>query len=289
MASEATQNEAEAAAAASTEPLPQIRIARPHTAIDWATVLGLFFSVGVIFLAIWVGQSNASFFNVPSLLIVVVGTLCATSISYSTDELKRAWSIIAHSMARKVYYPSDLARTLISLSIVARKKGVLALSTYDKELRHDPFLSKAIQMVVDGYTPADIQRLLGQEIEAQIERHKRTASITLRASEVAPAMGLIGTLVGLVQMLADLENPESIGPSMAVALLTTFYGAILGTIVMAPLAVKLKKNSADEAMIKTLITIAALSIANQENPRRLEMLLNSELPPSLRINYFDAR
>ena len=125
------------------------------------------------------------------------------------------------------------------------------------------------------------------EVEVLAERHKRSASIARRASEVAPAMGLIGTLVGLVQMLADLENPETIGPAMAVALLTTFYGAILGTVVLASIAVKLEKNSADETLIKTLVTIAATSIARQDNPRRLEMMLNSELPPSERIRYFD--
>ena len=100
-------------------------------------------------------------------------------------------------------------------------------------------------------------------------------------------MGLIGTLIGLVQMLADLQNPETIGPSMAVALLTTFYGAILGTAVLAPMAAKLERNSNDEAMIHTLVLIAMSSISRQDNPRRLEMLLNSELPPNHRIRYFD--
>ena len=129
--------------------------------------------------------------------------------------------------------------------------------------------------------------MMTQEIDSLVERHKRSAGIMKRASEIAPAMGLIGTLVGLVQMLADLQNPDSIGPAMAVALLTTFYGAILGTIIMAPMAVKLEKNSSDEVMIKTLILTAATSISRQENPRRLEMLLNSDLPPKEQINYFD--
>ena len=144
-----------------------------------------------------------------------------------------------------------------------------------------------MQMVVDGYSAEDIKRLVSQETDALLERHKRSASITRRASEVAPAMGLIGTLVGLVQMLADLENPEAIGPAMAVALLTTFYGAILGTIIMAPLSIKLEKYSYEQALSKTMIMTAAISIAAQENPRRLEMLLNAELPPSERITYFE--
>ena len=128
---------------------------------------------------------------------------------------------------------------------------------------------------------------MGQEVDALLERHRRAASIIRRGSEVAPAMGLIGTLVGLVQMLAQLDDPSSIGPAMAVALLTTFYGAILGTIVLGPLSGKLERNSNSEAMIKNLVLTAMGSIARQENPRRLEMLLNSELPPDKRIRFFD--
>ena len=120
-----------------------------------------------------------------------------------------------------------------------------------------------------------------------VERHRRSASILRRAAEISPAMGLIGTLIGLVQMLANLSDPESIGPAMAVALLTTFYGAILGTAVLSPMAAKLERNSNEEAMLRSMVMIAMSSIARQDNPRRLEMLLNSELPPSKRIKYFD--
>ncbi len=271
----------------SAGPLPKVTIEVPYTKIDLATILGLIFTFGFIAGAILIGKSNANFFNVPSLMIVLFGTMTATAISYTGDELARAWKIIAKSMFRQIQDPSRLANSLIDLSVVAKKKGILALSQFDKELEKDPFLQSAMQMVIDGYQPDEIKRLLSLRVEALAARHKRSASITRRASEIAPAMGLIGTLVGLVQMLADLENPETIGPAMAIALLTTFYGAILGTIVMAPLAVKLEKNSADETLIKMLISVAATSIARQDNPRSLEMLLNSELPPAERIQYFD--
>lgn len=290
MASDAGQNQAqqtEEDQATSSLPMPQINLQAPRTKLDLATLLGIFGSIALIAAAISMSESNASFLDVPSILIVILGTIASTSISFTGDELVKAWAVFRKSMVRRVYNPSSLAKNLVALAIVARKKGVLALSIYDRDLRRDPFLARAMQMVVDGYQAADIQRLLGQEIESLIERHKRSASIALRASEIAPAMGLIGTLVGLVQMLADLENPETIGPAMAVALLTTFYGAILGNVILSPLAVKLEKNSKDEAMVKTLISIAAISMAKQENPRRIEMLLNSELPPSDRINYFN--
>lgn len=268
-------------------PMPVVSIPRPSSKTDLATILGLIFAIGLIIGAIALGSSNANFFNIPSVMIVLLGTAAATAVSYSAAELKQAGSIITHSIVQKKWNPAALASNLVSLSVVAKKKGVLALTNYSAELRKNPFLDKSFQMVVDGFNSEDIEFLLTQELEAEIERHKRSASITRRASEVAPAMGLIGTLVGLVQMLADLENPETIGPAMAVALLTTFYGAILGTIIMAPLAVKLEKRSSDEALMKNMVKIAAISIARQENPRKLEMLLNSELPPAERIRYFD--
>ena len=267
-------------------PLPDITIPRPKKTADLATILGAFFAIGLIVVAIIMGQSNASFFNAPALSIVLGGTIAATAISYTLSELRSAGHVIAHTVIRKAYNPSAYAKSLMDIAVVARKHGILAVSQYENELNKNPNLKSVMQLVIDGYQPEDIERMLQQEIAALAERHKRSASMSRRASEVAPAMGLIGTLVGLVQMLADLENPEKIGPAMAVALLTTFYGAILGTVIMAPLSVKLEKNSADEILIRTLIATAALSIARHENPRRLEMLLNSELPPSEQINYF---
>ncbi len=273
--------------ATDTGPLPIVSIPRAELRLDLATILGLIFAFGLIAGAIFMGSSNANFFNVPSLMIVLFGTMAATAVSYTPEELKYVGSLIGQSSLQRLWNPSALASNLVSLSVIAKKKGVLALSNYDGELQKNIFLHRSFQMVIDGFNADDVEFLLAQELEAGLERHKRSASVTRRASEVAPAMGLIGTLVGLVQMLADLENPETIGPAMAVALLTTFYGAILGTIVMAPLAVKLEKRSNDEALIKNLIKITAVSIARQENPRKLEMLLNSELPPAKRIRYFD--
>jgi chemotaxis protein MotA len=278
-----TQNIADAASAA----LPVVDVPQVRKALDLATVFGLIFSLALIGGAIAMGSSNANFFNVPSLLIVVLGTMTATAVSYTLTEIKQSGNIIGKSALRKVYNAKALATALVDLAVIAKKKGLLALSTYESELQKDEFLARAIQMTIDGGKPQDINYILSQEIDFLAERHMRTASITRRASEVAPAMGLIGTLVGLVQMLADLENPDTIGPAMALALLTTFYGAIMGTVIMAPLAVKLEKNSRDEVMIKTMIKLAAVSIASQDNPRKLEMELNAALPPTQQIHYFD--
>lgn len=267
-------------------PLPRVSVPSAESRIDIVTILGLALSFGLIVGAIALGQSEASFFNLPSVLIVVLGTMTATAVSYTGGELSQSMPVIAGSAVRPVRDFPALAKSMLDLASIARQRGLLQLSNYEKETAKEPFLKYALGLVVDGYDPADIQRILQQDIDAEEERNKRAASVLRRASEVAPAMGLIGTLVGLVQMLADLDDPNSIGPAMAVALLTTFYGAILGTVVMAPLAAKLEKNAADEVTAKTMTLKTAMSIMKQENPRNLEMMVNSLLPPSQRIVYF---
>jgi len=131
-----------------------------------------------------------------------------------------------------------------------------------------------------------VERIMQSELQATTERHARAVGMLRKAAEISPAMGLIGTLVGLVQMLGTLEDPSTIGPSMAVALLTTFYGAILANLVFTPLASKLERNSTEDALMNEMYVMAAASIARQENPRRLEMLLNTVLPPENKIVYF---
>lgn len=266
----------------------KITLKGARVSVDWATLIGLIVAVGLIIFAIGMGGSGiGAFFNVPSILIVVFGTAAATAVSYTGTELAGVWHIFSRSLFTYARSPPALAHTLMDVATIARKRGLLALIAYESELKLEPFLARGVQLVVDGYTPRDIESILDQETQAKAQRHRRAASIARRASEIAPAMGLIGTLMGLVQMLSDLTNPESIGPAMAVALLTTFYGAILGTVIMGPLAIKLDKRAEDEVLLETLITTALLSVARQENPRRLEMLLNALLPPGQRIKYFD--
>lgn len=264
-----------------------IRISKSKVSLDFTTVFGLVLTFVLIAIAIAIGKSDANFFNLPSFLIVVLGTMTVTSVSFSWEEFSNAGKVIGNSLFRKRLRASTMARQLMDISVLAKKRGLLALASAENELKKDRHLFKAVQIVTDGYSPEDIERVLAQDLDALVERHRRSASILRRASEISPAMGLIGTLIGLVQMLANLQDPETIGPAMAVALLTTFYGAILGTAVFAPMAAKLERNSNEEAMLRTLVMISMSSIARQDNPRRLEMLLNSELPPSERIRYFD--
>ncbi len=266
--------------------LPAVNVPTAQSQPDFATIFGLVLTFGMIIGAINFNPSNAQFFNVPSLLIVLFGTITATCISFNVQELLQSVKIIASSVFRPVRDFSGLAKSMIDLAVIARVKGFLHLSNYERQTSNEPFLQYAVRLVVDGYSPEDLSRILQLQIDKEEEIHKRAASILRRGSEIAPAMGLIGTLIGLVQMLADLENPETIGPFMAIALLTTFYGAILGTIVMAPLAAKLEKNADDEVTAKTMTLKTIQSMLKQENPRNLEMMINSLLQPSQRIIYF---
>lgn len=267
--------------------VPRISVETPHLRLDLMTVTGLVLGLFLIAFAIWLGHSKANFFNLPSLLMVVFGTMAVTAVSYSADEIARTGTIVGNSLFHYVRSPSQMARQLLDLAVMARKRGILSMNAARSELRRDPLLDRAVQLVADGYTGDDIERLLGREIDSLVERHRRATSILRRAAEISPAMGLIGTLVGLVQMLAELNNPDNIGPAMALALLTTFYGAIMGTVILSPLAAKLERNSNDEAQIRTLILMGACSIARQENPRRLELSLNTELPAYDQVSYFD--
>jgi chemotaxis protein MotA len=255
--------------------------------IDLTTVLGLLFGFALIVAAIVTGGSIGAFFNVPSILIVVLGTIAVTAISFAGSELALTPRLINNALFRTISDPQRIGTQMIELSETARRSGPLALESRLKELQGNRFLFKSVSLIVDGIPGDDIEQVLKSEIESDYSRTQRAISIIKRSAEVAPAMGLIGTLVGLVQMLANLEDPSTIGPAMAVALLTTFYGAVMGTMMLTPLAGKLERNATEENLTKRIYAVGAASIARQENPRRLEMLLNTILPPEKRINYFE--
>ena len=256
------------------------------TTMDGALVVGLISAFVLIGAAIALGDSLNSFIDFPSVLIVLLGTFAVTMVSFSVGEV---FSVIP-LLLRTVFPPARNAQRAceraMNLAEIARRNGVLALDHVLPQLAAEPFLQRAVAMAVDGGAPERVEAVLGTEIEATSERMTRAANVLRRAAEVAPAMGLIGTLIGLVQMLANLKDPNAIGPAMAVALLTTFYGAVMAYMVFAPVAAKVDRNAADERQIQQIYMVAASSIARQENPRQLEMLLNTILPPSQRLDYY---
>jgi chemotaxis protein MotA len=264
-----------------------IHIAKRRSNLDFATVIGLLCGFGLVISAIVLGGSPGSFINPPSVLIVIGGTIAITTACFSLAEMGRTFRTIGKTLFHTSRDSSQTATQVLQIAELARKKGVLAMQNILGSVRNEPFLYKGLQMVVDGTPGEEVENIMRRDLQATIQRHAKSTSVLRKMGEFSPAMGLIGTLIGLVQMLGNLDNPATIGPSMAVALLTTFYGAVLANMVFLPLASKLERNSQEEALINNLIVMGAASIVNQENPRRLEMMLNSILPPANRVQYFD--
>lgn len=254
--------------------------------VDLATLCGIGGAIALVATAIILGGSMSAFFDVRSVFIVLGGTIGVTTACFSLSDMATAFRVTAQTVWNRKRRPAAVAIHALQLAQTARYKGVLILQNHMDSVENEPVLHRGISMVLDG-TPGDaIERILKQEIQAAAELQSRTARILHKAAEISPAMGLIGTLVGLVQMLGSLSDPSTIGPKMALALLTTFYGAILSNLIFTPLAAKLERNSTDQVLISQLQAMAATSIGRQENPRRLEMLLNTILPPGERVEYF---
>lgn len=255
--------------------------------IDVATLLGVCGAFLVIGLAMVLGGSPGSFVDIPAILIVLGGTFLVTTVSFTLAEVVHAQRVMLRAVVYHAESPRNAALRILQLADIARRNGPFALEEELNTSHHSRFLGQAVSLIVDGFPAEEIDSILGRERQATAERHLRSAGVLRRAGEVAPAMGLIGTLVGLVQMLGNLQDPSSIGPAMAVALLTTFYGAVLANMVFNPLATKLERNSEVESMVDHIYAIGAASISRQENPRRLEMTINAILSPVQRVSYFD--
>lgn len=256
--------------------------------IDPSTILGVLIACILVIIAIFMGGNPKSFIDVPSVLIVVLGTFAVTAASFSTREMFRAMGTVIHTIFYKSEDISQSAIRSIELSKIARKEGFLALDNVDELVSHNEFLKAGVRMVVDGMKAEEIDGVLEQEINSMVSRHAKGVSILRKASEVAPAMGMIGTLIGLVQMLSNLSDASTIGPAMSVALLTTFYGAVISYMILSPLASKLERNTRDELLLIRIYHQAIRSICAKENPRQLEVVLNSILPPNKRISYFSS-
>ncbi|HYD99914.1 MAG TPA: MotA/TolQ/ExbB proton channel family protein [Alphaproteobacteria bacterium] len=255
--------------------------------LDLSTILGLGAALLLIGLAIAAGGRVAAFFDLPSVLIVLGGTLAVTTASFSFADMARLPGLLGRMLATRRHEPGTVGQAMLDVADLARRQGTPALRALIADMRGDAPLARAVGLVIEGLPPDQLEHLLGTEYEGAAARWRRAAALLRRAAEVAPAMGLIGTLIGLVQMLGRLQEPSAIGPAMALALLTTFYGALLAYVVLQPLAAKLDRAADEEAVLGRLYLAGAVSIARQENPRRLELLLNTILPPEQRVRWVD--
>ncbi len=247
--------------------------------MDIATLIGLFGGIGIIIATIFLGGSVSTFMNIPSLVVVVGGTMMVTLAQISLGQFLGSIKVGLGAFMHKSASPQDLITEAVELADVARKEGVLALEARQIE---DPFLNSGIKLCIDGHSEEVVTKMLSKEINLELER--QTAGVTMFKSvaEAAPAMGMIGTLIGLVQMLANMDDPKSIGPAMAVALLTTLYGAIIANAIALPIAAKLKAVSEEERLNKLLILESISGIQEGTNPRVLQQILTTYLPENQR-------
>ncbi len=250
------------------------------------TLLGLIAGFALVAVAMTMGGSPLAFIDFPSIMIVFGGTAAITAVSFSLNELRDAPRALRHMLTQPRIDPSYAAEIMLRLADRARKDGVLNLEQVSKSMSSDPFLHRAIRLVEDGTSIDDMEKILKTETFAISTMQMNSINILRRAGDVAPAMGLIGTLIGLVQMLGSLDDPSTIGPAMAIALLTTFYGALLAHMVLLPVASRAERTAKEEALLNSVYTIGAASIGRRDNPRHLETLVNTVLPPAKRVQYF---
>ena len=247
--------------------------------MDIATLLGLFGGLAVIVSAIFLGGSVNTFVNVPSLVVVVGGTFMVTLCQISLAQFFGSFKVTLRAFLHKSVPPEKLIEEAIGLADIARKEGILALEGNEIE---DKFLENGIKLCIDGHSTDIVQKMLSKDINLELDRQATGVLMFKSIAEAAPAMGMIGTLIGLVQMLANMDDPKSIGPAMAVALLTTLYGAIIANAIALPIAAKLKAISANERLNKLLVLESVAGIQDGMNPRVLQQLLVAYLPESKR-------
>ena len=219
-----------------------------------------------------------NFIDVPSIIITIGGSLMGVLASNKLSFMGTGFKSIALSMKEPSYDPAAMISNIINLSNVARKEGLLALEEAASEIE-DTFLKKGIMLIVDGTDPELVRGILETDLTCTEDRHKQVFSFWEKWAELGPAWGMIGTLIGLVNMLKNLEDASTIGPNMAVALLTTLYGSLIANWLCNPTATKLKLNHADEMIIKQIIVEGLLSIQAGENPHVIEEKLKTFIKP----------
>lgn len=249
--------------------------------MDIGTIGGFVLTSVFLAIGILLGGSLLQFVDIPSIM-VVIGCTFATFLM--SNPLSRCIGTIKITLKSLIAYdpkPLDTISIFVSFAEKARRDGLLALESDIDELKDD-FLRKGLQLVVDGTDPNLIKGILETELAGMEARHATGTTIFINMATLAPAFGMIGTLIGLINMLAKMDDPSAIGPSMAVALITTMYGSMIANMICNPIAFKLKSNSAEEVALRELMIEGMLAIQSGDNPRIVEERLKAFLPPAMR-------
>jgi chemotaxis protein MotA len=246
--------------------------------LDIATILGIFFGFTCLFIAVMAdGGEFGLFLCIPAIVIVMGGTVAATCVHFSLAQVLRLSSFIKKTFAYRLPSEDEAIQQLMDCALVTRRDGTLALEGLLKNMKgmKDSFMMKGLRTVIDGVDPEHIREHLDREMENLKERHYEGKKMLEFMGSCCPAFGMVGTLVGLVQMFSHMESPEKIGKGMATALVCTFYGAFLANLFFIPLAGKLGMRSKREVFIKQMLTEGIIAIAAGENPGRVKDIMHS--------------
>ncbi len=249
-------------------------------AVDIGTLIGIILGWALIIASIVMG-GGAGFINVPAVLITIGGAISATLIHYPLPKVLGTIAVVRKAFSSKEQDYIDLFKKMSDLAVRARRDGLLALED-DIDHMEDPFMRKGFQMAVDGNTIEVIRSVLEGDVDSMVQRHQVGQGVFKSLGSYAPAFGMIGTLIGLVQMLRNMTDPSAIGSGMAVALITTLYGAMVANLLALPLAGKLEQRSNEEIALKSMVVEGVISIQEGNSPRIVEEKLRSFIPPKLR-------
>ncbi len=253
--------------------------------MDNTTVFGTVFGTILIIVGIKLAGNLSAFINIPSVLIVFGGGFSALCVAYSGDRVRAALGMIKMSyLAPREYNYMKLISNILMTAEVARKEGILALDSRLAEIE-EPFMARSLQMVIDGVDVKIIEDILNTELDSRANRHTDVKAALDFLSSVIPAFGMIGTIMGLVGLLGNLDDPSSIGPNMAVALITTFYGAVAANLLFIPYGKKVEERSAAEQLYGEIIARGCLFIAAGIHPRIIQERLLSFLSEKSRIQF----
>lgn len=252
--------------------------------MDIATFLGLFAGALCVVIPLFQGGNPLAFWDTASLFIVLGGGIASVFISYRMSEVASIMKVVTKAFLGKQTSPDEVITQLIGFSQKARREGLLALDMSDEDMEGD-FLKQSIQLIVDGVEPEVIRDSMDLELENMKARHTRGQGLFKTMAALFPAWGMIGTLIGLISLLKSLNDPSTIGPAMAVALVTTFYGSVLANFICTPIANKLAVKSKEEIQQKEMIIEGVLSIQAGENPRLMEHKLKTFLSPEQKRQY----
>jgi chemotaxis protein MotA len=249
--------------------------------MDFATLAGMIMGIIFILIGILLTGNLRDYYDMASIMITLGGTFAATLVNYPFSKLTSIFKVTKNLFLSKEEDPNDVIARLIEFANIARKEGMLVLEDAAEQVE-DPFLHKGLLLIVDGTDPELLRNIMETDISFIEERHNQGQGIFKAMGAYAPAFGMVGTLIGLINMLKSLDDIASLGPNMAVALVTTFYGSVLANLIFLPMAGKLEYRSSQEILLKEIMLEGILSIQAGENPRIIEEKLKAFLPSKYR-------